>query len=97
MRASQTDLGDSEESINDLEQEHDEFLSKAKSTYQNGIQLIETGQVLRDACELPAEPGMEQMQQLDMAWSAVASGIDERTEKLTLSAKFHRGQAEVGL
>lgn len=85
------------ESIGDLEQEHSEFSSKAKATYQNGIQLIDTGQVLREACELPAEPGMEQMQQLNGAWSAVAAGIEERSERLVLSSKVHRGEAEVRL
>eukprot|EP00118_Oscarella_pearsei_P005439 m.25044 g.25044 ORF g.25044 m.25044 type:complete len:4584 (+) comp28725_c0_seq1:98-13849(+) len=90
VHASQTDIGDSEETAQDLQQEHSDFSLKAKATYENGLQLIETAMLLREQCSMPTEPCIERHQHLDTAWSGVVTAVEERKERLEMSTQFFR-------
>lgn len=88
MVKSQTNMGQTKEDIEKLQEEHKNFESTASATYQYGKQLLEAALFLRRSLRYSLDDNNLVAEQLERAWKKFSQGTMERANRLTLLAMF---------
>lgn len=88
MVKSHTEMGQTKEDIEKLQEEHKNFESTALGTYQYGKQLLEAALFLRRSLRYSLDDNNFVAEQLERAWKKFSQGTMERATRLTLLAMF---------
>ncbi|KAL4216901.1 S14 domain and spectrin repeat-containing protein 1 [Mactra antiquata] len=88
MLTSQTNIGQTPQEIDNLQEEHRQVETTAGGTYNYGKQLLQAALVLRRSLRLELEPNGILSHELEEAWKRFSMGNNERANRLSVASKF---------